>query len=49
MNVDEIIERTQWDFFWMPDGVEIVDRPEIQYVRSTLEGARLDRSERGSR
>ena len=34
MNVDETIERTQWDFFWVPDDVEIVDRPELLYTRS---------------
>jgi hypothetical protein len=35
MNVDELIERTQWDFFWIPDDVAIVDRPEILYTHST--------------
>jgi len=34
MNVDEILERTQWDFFWVPDDVEIVDRSEILYTSS---------------
>ena len=34
MKVDEVIERTQWDFFWVPDDVAIVDRPEILYTHS---------------
>ena len=32
MNVDEILERTQWDFFWVPDDTTVVDRPELLYV-----------------
>ncbi len=34
MNVDETLERTQWDFFWVPTGVTVVDRPEILYTTS---------------
>jgi len=33
MNVDEVLERTQWDLFWVPEDIEIVDRPEILYLR----------------
>jgi hypothetical protein len=33
LTVDEILERTQWDFFWVPDDATIVDRPEIAYLR----------------
>ena len=29
MNIDELIERTQWDLFWVPPDVTIVDRPEL--------------------
>ena len=25
-SVDELLERTQWDLFWVPDHVRIVDR-----------------------
>jgi len=32
MTPDEILERTQWDLFWVPDDVTIVDRPELLYV-----------------
>ncbi|MCB9744010.1 MAG: hypothetical protein H6740_15525 [Alphaproteobacteria bacterium] len=35
MTVDEILERTQWDFFWVPPGVEVIDRPELLYLRSS--------------
>ena len=31
--MDETIERTQWDFFWVPPNVTVVDRPELLYVR----------------
>lgn len=30
---DEILERTQWDFFWLPEDAEVCDRPEILYAR----------------
>ncbi len=29
---DEILERTQWDFFWVPEDRTIVDRPELAYL-----------------
>lgn len=28
------IERSQWDFFWVPDGVEVLDRPDVAALRS---------------
>ncbi len=31
MSVDEIIEAAMADYFWAPDGVTVVDRPEITY------------------
>jgi DNA-binding FadR family transcriptional regulator len=34
MDIDEIIERTTWDFFWVPQGVRIIDRPELLYLCS---------------
>jgi hypothetical protein len=34
MNPAERIERSQWDFFWVPDDVEICDRPEVAAIRS---------------
>ncbi len=30
---DDILERTQWDFFWVPNDVEIVERPQLLYCR----------------
>ncbi len=30
---DAILERTQWDFFWLPEDAEVCDRPEILYAR----------------
>lgn len=32
---DEILERTQWDFFWVPDDARAVDRPELAYLASS--------------
>jgi hypothetical protein len=33
-SIDETLERTQWDFFWIPEEVAIVDRPEIAYLHT---------------
>jgi len=30
---DDLLERTQWDTFWIPDDVTVVDRPELRYLR----------------
>jgi hypothetical protein len=30
---DDLLERTQWDTFWIPDQVEVIDRPELLYLR----------------
>ncbi len=32
MELDEVLERTQHDLFWLPAGVRVVDRPEIFYL-----------------
>ena len=32
LSLNEVLERTQWDFFWVPSDVTIVDRPEIAYI-----------------
>jgi ribosomal protein S18 acetylase RimI-like enzyme len=32
MELDEVLERTQRDLFWLPEGVQVVDRPEIFYL-----------------
>lgn len=29
MNTDDLLERTQWDTFWVPPDVRIIDRPEL--------------------
>lgn len=34
MHAAEALERTQWDLFWVPPGVRIVVRPELQYLVS---------------
>jgi hypothetical protein len=31
-DIEETIERTQWDFFWVPPDARVVDRPELLYV-----------------
>jgi hypothetical protein len=33
MDPQERLERTQWDFFWLPDDAEVLDRPEVGAVR----------------
>jgi hypothetical protein len=30
----ERLERSTWDLFWLPDGVDVVDRPELMALRS---------------
>ena len=32
MTPDEMLERTQWDLFWVPDDTVVVDRPEVMYM-----------------
>lgn len=34
MNVDEIIEAAMGDYFWAPDDVTVVDRPELSYTHA---------------
>lgn len=34
MSVDEVIERSLWDLFWLPPWAEVIDRPELLYTRS---------------
>jgi hypothetical protein len=34
MDVDDALERSQWDFFWVPDGVAIESRSELAYLAS---------------
>lgn len=29
MDIDQLMERTQWDLFWTPPGVTVIDRPEL--------------------
>ena len=31
MRPDDILEMTQWDYFWVPDDVRVTDRPELLY------------------
>lgn len=32
MNLDDTLEQTQWDLFWIPDDVAVIDRPEALYL-----------------
>ncbi|MCB9761408.1 MAG: hypothetical protein H6739_16315 [Alphaproteobacteria bacterium] len=32
LTIDERLERTQWDPFWIDDDVEVVDRPELMFL-----------------
>ncbi len=32
MSPDQVLERTQWDLFWVPPDARVVDRPELLYV-----------------
>ena len=32
LDFDSLLERTQHDLFWLPEGVRVVDRPEILYL-----------------
>lgn len=34
MNADVLLERSQWDFFWLPSDCTVVDRPELMYAVS---------------
>lgn len=35
MNPDEILEQVSSDCFWLPDHVEVIERPAIKYTRSS--------------
>ena len=39
MDIDQLLERTQWDLFWTPPGVTVIDRPELLLL-SHPQGAR---------
>ncbi len=32
MTPDELLERANWDFFWVPSDVRVVDKPELLYT-----------------
>lgn len=32
MNLDAVLEQTQWDLFWLPADVTVTDRPEVLYL-----------------
>jgi hypothetical protein len=42
LGVGDLLERTQWDFFWIPPTAEVVDRPELLYVRSPTDSPLLN-------
>lgn len=35
MDIDEALERTQWDVSWVPPGTRVVDRPELLFLSSS--------------
>jgi N-acetylglutamate synthase-like GNAT family acetyltransferase len=39
---DDILEQTQWDFFWIPQDAHVVDRPELLYVHCPRDVAILN-------
>lgn len=41
-DLDRILEQTQWDFFWVPADAEVVDRPELLYVRCPRDAPHLN-------
>jgi hypothetical protein len=41
-DLDQILEQTQWDFFWAPADAEVVDRPELLYVRCPRDAPHLN-------
>jgi len=42
LTVSEILERTQWDFFWVPPDTEVVEREELLYVRCDRDAGYLN-------
>ncbi len=41
--MDAILERTQWDLFWLPGDVRAVDRPELLYTACPRDAAGMNR------
>ncbi|MCK6502681.1 hypothetical protein L6R53_04675 [Myxococcota bacterium] len=37
MSADEVLARTQWDLFWLPPDVDVVDRPDLLLLRCERE------------
>jgi len=42
MNLDDVLEQTQWDLFWVPGDVTVFDRPEILYAACPREEVNLN-------
>lgn len=42
LTADQVLERTQWDFFWIPPGTRVVDRPELAFLTSRQEAPMLN-------
>lgn len=42
MDADEVLERSQWDVFWVPEDVGVVDLPEVLYLISARPLAMLN-------
>lgn len=37
VSIDDLVEQTQWDSFWLPSWAAVIDRPELRYTRSDVD------------
>ncbi len=42
MNLDDILEQTQWDTFWLPSDATAIDREDVLYLRSERDDGYLN-------
>lgn len=42
MNIDDVLEQTQWDTFWLPPDARVIDREEILYLRCSRDEGYLN-------
>ncbi|HCH65269.1 MAG TPA: hypothetical protein DFR83_20860 [Deltaproteobacteria bacterium] len=41
-SIDDRVEQTQWDSFWLPSWAAVIDRPELRYMRSDVDQSVLN-------
>ncbi len=41
-SMDDLVEQTQWDGFWLPPWATVVDRPELRYTHATVQQSVLN-------